>query len=182
MISAIAVAPVRPQLYLRRKAPSRQSPGTETIQRYLRNHSLERIPVNPQEVNRLIELAHTQRRGASFNQHEFPGLAYNAAYFSILNSCDALLAAHGYRARGHGGHEVALNCASELVAPLSRNASTLLRTKIGRSARKTRSKVMYDGDGVSAQALTDIIERSDFLIRILATASGTHIRKVGCAL
>jgi uncharacterized protein (UPF0332 family) len=178
MISAIAVAPVRSQLYLRRKTPSRQTPGTETIQRYLRNHSLERITVNPQEVSRLIELAHTQRRGASFNEREFPVLAYNAAYFSILNSCDALLAAHGYRARGHGGHEVALNCASELIAPMSRNASTLLRIKIGRSARKMRSKAMYDGSGVSAQALADIIERSDFLIRVLATASGTHMRRV----
>lgn len=137
------------------------------LQQGLRNGNIEITKQDPAEVARLIKSAHLQRKGADFNREDFPELAYNAAYFSIINACDALLVANGYRARGFGGHEVALNCAAELLMPTSNAVATTLKTTIRRTARKVRCRVMYGGEPAGRDRLQDIIRHADSILRVI---------------
>ncbi len=180
MISSVAVSRPTSVAIFRRKTPNRITVPAQ-VRYHLRRHNLEHTTPDRQEIYRLLALAKHNRDGANFNRDTFPELAYNADYFAILNGCDALLISCGYRARGFGGHKVAINCAASLLRPTYQRSALLLQQSISGVVRRTRCRAMYDGESVQDAKLAELAKSVDIVLADISKAVEQQMRRLGLA-
>jgi len=123
---------------------------------------IERVTVAQGDVVRLHGVVDRDLATAESLQEANRDWSLAIAYNSMLQACHALMAAHGYRARGENQHRTTI----EFAAAATPEAEELL-DKLNR-IRRRRHRAVYDVAGqVSASEVEEVLTLARKLVPIL---------------
>ena len=131
-----------------------------------REGSIERVGPDAGEVARLHAVVDRDRRTAQFLRTHDHDWTLAIAYNGMLQACQALMAAHGYRTRGDHQHRTSI----EFVR-IALPAGAKLLERLDR-IRSERNRTVYDVAGQTTQEeMEDALSLADALIPILKAAA-----------
>lgn len=123
---------------------------------------IERVTVAQADVVRLHEVVDRDLATAESLQEANRDWALAIAYNSMLQACHAVMAAHGYRARGENQHRTTIEFAAAAIP----EAEELL-DKLNR-IRRRRHRAVYDVAGqVSAAEVEETLNLARKLVPVL---------------
>ncbi|MGH3501399.1 MAG: HEPN domain-containing protein [Nocardioidaceae bacterium] len=144
---------------------SRWDQGRETVKLFLRDGTLQEVPPNRDQADRLLETAHAHLRSAAAIAEDDPDGAYAMCYDAARKALTAVLANQGLRPRsGAGAHAKLIDTVmAQLDPPLGSIIKPVDRMRI------RRNRVEYPSDEVAPVDSTEVSETIPKVEKVLQT-------------